>query len=193
MGTVYQGTTGTFQRITAPFEPAENRVGTGAIESWPTTSGNSSYARIYLSPNFRYRSSTPSNLNFGLGTGVHNFWSYASSTITLENQPTYDYFYYYKEKPSTGGNPSFLKKMNLVGTDIDLNDFTATIVRWDDSLDTRLKERWLVSSDFTSATYYAIETPTVNYTGDWEVSTDTDSYAAGDPHIFPLFGPSYDL
>ncbi len=196
MGTVYQGTTGTFQRITAPFEPSPNQGGTsGAYYTWPTSVNGSYWQPIggYFASSLHY--SAQLGNSWTAENGGYKLWNMTSLfTDNIWTGSNYDNY-----TPQRFGFYAAIaqykvwKQMNLVGSDIDLDDFTATIERWDSSLDTRLKERWLVSSDFTTARYFAIETPTYVRTSDFEQSTDTDSYAAGDPHIFPLFGPNYDL
>lgn len=195
MSTVFKGTETNYTTIDAPFEPAPNNsYVSGAGTTWPQSPHNgglSSYWRIRAGvvPAWHYASSLAHAAFVGssLTTDyyLHRIARYFSEDIWyaakqdpgvwgVSNTKGIFYFDYaqYSSAPT-------VRKMMILTDDspIVITNFTARIVKWEkptlahtlNSLDEQLKDRWLVSDDYTLATYYATNTPSYR-TSDFEGS-----------------------
>lgn len=214
MSTVFKGTETNYTTIDAPFEPAPNNsYVSGAAISWPQSpynGGLSSYWRVYTGTisAWYYASSLAHSAAVGPGTVLtdyylHRIARYHSediwyATIQLagvwSNSNTKGIFYFdYADYPSA----NTVRKMMILTDDspIDITNFTARIVKWEqptsahtlNSLDEQLKDRWLVSDDYTLATYYATNTPS-SRTSDFEGSV-TATYSTDGPGGYILQSP----
>lgn len=194
MGTIFKGTETNYTTIDAPFEPAPNNTTTGgAATTWPsspTNNGYSSYYRILNTGTWRYASSTYTNAMVGpagnMGPELYYLHRIAKRIPApggdiwpaVVNGPAGGYEgYFYFEYANTPTANTVRKMMLLVDdSPIDPTNFYARIVKWEKptlshvaTLDTQLQNRWLINDDYTSATYYATNTPSLK-TSDFEAS-----------------------